>query len=207
MEVNRVEEHKLPFLLLLWLSLQLLAWRILHWDNESRLFSFIFNLHSLGGLVNRGSLSYLVFSSRDGVKLRKDTRPTTLATYQTKRKIKTETTESSLVKISHHPTVKSNPSMMRGLFVCLNFLVRHPNTFCLFISCVLLCPRVKYTHYSSRITPNMKQKAACNRAPLLQLLIKDTILKLPISQTISRGLHLPKDSLWVCQKHKTVPKS
>lgn len=116
MEVNRVEERKLPFLLLLWLSLQLLAWRILHWDNESRLFSFIFNLHSLGGLVNRGSLSYLVFSSRDGVKLRKDTRPTTLATYQTKRKIKTETTESSLVKISHHPTVKSNPSVMRGLF-------------------------------------------------------------------------------------------
>lgn len=70
--------------------------------------------------------------------------------------------------------------MMKGLFICLNFLVSYPNTFCLFILCVLLCPRVKYTPYSSRITPNMKQKAACNRAPLLQLLIKDTILKLPI---------------------------
>lgn len=128
MKVNRVEECKMPCLLLLWLTLSHMVWWIPHWDKRSKLFSFIFNLHSLGRMMNTRRALPLILNSPCISKetecntAQEDTWPTTSATYhekqnKTKQTTKqTKTPQSGLAEISHHANQSNLINDCGGLF-------------------------------------------------------------------------------------------
>lgn len=144
MKVNRVEECKMPCLLLLWLSLSYMVWRIPHWDKRSKLFLYIFSLHFLGILINSRKALLLMLNPHASLKglsatqCRRTQGPLPqLPTTKNKTKQTTKQTkapQSGLAEISHHANQSNLINDCGGL---LKLSGEIPQWFCFFIYCVL----------------------------------------------------------------------
>lgn len=143
-------------------------------DKRSKLFSFIFNLHSLGRMMNtRRALPLILNSPRISKETecntaQEDTWLTTSATYhekqnKTKQTTKqTKTPQSGLAEISHHANQSNLINDCRGLFKLSGEIPQYVLVFHLL--CIIMYQSQTYSSFL-RIISNVKQSGFYQSIP------------------------------------------